>query len=57
MFPGKRPAWGEKHIEYLKEKIYGLENSRKPAANRSEVIAIYKQRIRDTKKWMAGEVS
>jgi len=55
MFARARRIEGEKQIEYFKEKIFGLENSRKPATNQTDVIAAYKQRIREVKKWMAGE--
>ena len=50
-----RPAWGEKAIDTCKGKIYALEQSRNPIPNRQEVIAAYKQRIKDVKKWMVGE--
>jgi hypothetical protein len=55
MFPRARRVEGEKQIQYLGEKIFGLQNSRKPANNQADVIAVYKQRIRELKKWMAGE--
>jgi hypothetical protein len=55
MWAKDRIKWGDKQISYLGEKIYGLQNSRKAATNQTDVIAAYKQRIRDIKKWMAGE--
>jgi hypothetical protein len=57
MWPKDRIKWGEKQISYLGEKIYGLQNSRKPASNQADVVGAYKQRVKEIKKWMAGEVS
>lgn len=56
MAPRLRPQYGDKAIELCKEKIFAQENKRPPAANAKEVIAAYKARIREIKKWQAGEL-
>lgn len=49
-----RRKHGPDMIERLKEKIFALENNRKPVGNRKEIVAAYKARIRDVKNWMDG---
>lgn len=51
-----RPKAGEGMIEFCKGKIYALEQSRNPAPNRAEVIAAYKQRIKNVRNWVAGQL-
>ena len=55
MFPKDRLKWGDRTIDRLKEKIFALENSRKPASNQKDLVACYKARIKEIKKWMEGE--
>lgn len=55
-FMGKRSKQGEKMIDLAKEKIFALEHARPPKPNAAAMIAAYKARIRDVKKWMAGEL-
>jgi len=43
-------------IELCKEKIHALDNNRKPPVNAKEIVAAYRQRIKEVRGWMAGEV-
>jgi hypothetical protein len=52
-----RKSWGDDVIEKLKEKIYRLENSRQPLPNQKDIVGAYKQRVRDIKDWITGEIS
>jgi hypothetical protein len=51
-----RKPWADEAIETLKGKIFRLENSRQPLPNQKEIISAYKQRVRDIKDWMNGEL-
>lgn len=54
--PRLRTGIGEKMIDLCKEKIYATEFKNPPPPNGREIIAAYKKRIRDVKKWIAGEL-
>jgi hypothetical protein len=41
-------------IERAKTRIHAMEQSRNPLPNQKEIIAAYKQRIRDIRNWMDG---
>jgi len=49
-----RQKHGPEMIDRHKERIYAMENSRRPLPNQKEIIALYRQRIRDIKNWMDG---
>jgi hypothetical protein len=54
-FMGKRPTQGEQQINYCKEKIRIITETRTPAPNAADVVAVYRARIKEIRKWMAGE--
>ena len=47
---------GPAMIERLKTRIGAMDQSRTPLPNQKEIIAVYRQRIRDIKNWMDGIV-
>jgi hypothetical protein len=55
-FARLRPKQGEEMIEFCKQRIYAVEQSRTPVLNRAEIIVAYKQRIKAVKNWMAGQL-
>ncbi len=52
----KRPELGNSMIERCQARINALQQSRQPVAGAKEAVAAYRQRIKDVKKWMAGEL-
>jgi hypothetical protein len=57
MWAKDRLKAGPQQIEVLKDKIHALENSRTPLKGASEIIAVYRSRIKEIKSWMAQEVA
>ncbi|MDE3067776.1 MAG: helix-turn-helix domain-containing protein [Verrucomicrobiota bacterium] len=57
MVPRLRNQWGKDVIENLKEKIFRLENARQLSSNRKDIVIAYRQRIREIKDWMHGEIA
>lgn len=51
-----RQKYGPDMIERIKSKVGRMEISRTPLPNQKEIIAAYRQRIRDIKDWMDGEI-